>query len=99
VVLGGEKRGDVGAVAEADETDFVAFEELFDDNLLRGFAEARAVEEAAGGFEGDVARLAKDDALPAARPSALTTMGGWNISTVFSSSAAVVQTAYRAVGI
>ena len=31
--------------------------------------------------------------LPAARPSALTTIGGWKISTACSSSSAVVQTA------
>ena len=62
VVLCREKRGDVGAVTETNEADFFALEEFLDDNLLRGFAEERAVEEAVGGFEGDVARLAEDDA-------------------------------------
>ena len=62
VVLRGCEGRDVGAVTEADKADLFAFEELLNDNLLRGLAEERAVEEAVRGFESDIVRIAKNDA-------------------------------------
>ncbi len=62
VVLRGNERRHVLAVAEAEEADLVAFEEFFDDDLLLGLAQQRAGEKALRGFGGGMARGADDDA-------------------------------------
>ena len=51
------------AVAEAEEADLVAFEELLDEDVLLGLAQQLAAQQVLGGFEGGVARRTDDDAL------------------------------------
>jgi hypothetical protein len=63
VILRGRERRDVLAVAEAEEADLVAFEELLDDHLPFGLAQQRTGEEALGGLDRGAARLADEHAL------------------------------------
>src|ERR1022692_2465327 len=88
VVLGGSKRRHMLAVGEAEEADLVAGEELLDDYLLLSFAQERAREKAVGASMAVRRDWQMTTPLPAASPSALTTMGGWKKSTAFSISAA-----------
>jgi hypothetical protein len=75
VVLRARERHDAGAVDDRDEARFLAGEEVFDDDLRSGLAELPLAQHA-------IQRLLRvgdgrsdDDALPAASPSALMTIG------------------------
>ena len=68
VVLRGNKRRDVLAVAKAEEADLVAFKELLDHDLALRLAQQRAREQPLGGLSGDVARGADDDAFARGQP-------------------------------
>ena len=71
VVLRGRQRKHVLTVAEAEEAEFVALEELLEEDVRLLLAQQRPLKQLLGGFDGRVARLADDHALagvPTRRP-------------------------------
>jgi hypothetical protein len=71
VVLRRNERRHVLAVAEAEEADLVALEEFLQNDLRLRLAQQRAGEDALGGLQSRLARLADDDALARVQPVGL----------------------------
>ena len=94
VILRRNQRRHVLAVAEAQKAQFLALQKLLDHHLLLGRSQQFAAEQSPAPFPAQSAAIGQMiTPLPAASPSAFTTIGGWKCLSDSSTSLALVQTA------
>ena len=98
VILGGFERQDALAVAQADEADLLAGEELLDHYLAAGGSDEVAGKHIMKCRKSGGAIRQMTTPLPAASPSAFNTMGYENESSALFASSSLSATTYRAVG-